>query len=342
MKRILITGVAGFIGFHLSKKLLTEDYLIIGIDNINDYYDVSLKINRLKELEKISLTQNQSWQFKKLDLIEKNLLKSVFEEYKPNVVINLAAQAGVRYSINNPMAYIDSNIVGFMNILELCKEYQVENLIYASSSSVYGGNKKIPFCEADAVNHPISIYAATKRCNELMAHCYSHLFNLPCTGLRFFTVYGPWGRPDMAPMIFTKAIFSGTPIEIYNHGNMLRDFTYIDDVIESIAKLINKPAKRSFDIKNQLQNPSKSWAPFEIFNIGNNKPIKLMDFIEKLENEIGIKANKEFIEIQKGDVEKTHSDSTLLSIKTGFKPNTSISTGIKKFIKWYKEFYKII
>tara|TARA_A100001011_G_scaffold391542_1_gene477217 strand:+ start:582 stop:1616 length:1035 start_codon:yes stop_codon:yes gene_type:complete len=339
VQRILITGVAGFIGFHLSKRVLRDGYPLIGIDNINNYYDTSLKISRLKELDIYAKDLNSDWKFFKTDLVDQKSLKKIFEQYNPTVIINLAAQAGVRYSIENPQAYINSNIVGFINILELCKEFNITNLLYASSSSVYGGNTKFPFSEKDPVNHPVSIYAATKRSNELMAHCYSHLFKMPSTALRFFTVYGPWGRPDMAPMIFTKAIFSGKPIDIYNFGEMWRDFTYIDDVVESIIKLIDKPAEKrdAFDKKNP--DPSISWAPHEIFNIGNNSPIKLIEFIQLLEQEIGIKAIKKFKSIQKGDVEKTFSDNSLIEKKTGFKPNTSIKKGIKNFIDWYKEFY---
>ena len=339
MQRILITGVAGFIGFHLSKRVLGDGYPLIGIDNINNYYDTSLKKSRLKELDIYAKDFNCDWQFFKTDLVDQKSLKKIFEQYRPAVVINLAAQAGVRYSIENPDAYINSNIVGFMNILELCKEFNISNLLYASSSSVYGGNTKFPFAEKDPVNHPVSIYAATKRSNELMAHCYSHLFKMPSTALRFFTVYGPWGRPDMAPMIFAKAIFSGEPIDIYNFGEMWRDFTYIDDVVESITRLIDKPAKKSDEFDNKNPDPSISWAPHEIFNIGNNSPIKLIEFIQLLEQEIGIKAIKKFKSIQKGDVEKTYSDSSLIEKKTGFKPNTSIKKGIKNFIDWYKEFY---
>ncbi len=338
MKRILITGVAGFIGFHLSKRLFKEKYSLIGIDNINNYYDPYLKKQRLKMLDNNAHESKCDWQFFKTDLTDQDSLKLLFDKYSPNVVINLAAQAGVRYSIKNPHAYINSNIVGFLNILEFCKEYKISNLIYASSSSVYGGNCKLPFSEKDPVNHPFSIYAATKRSNELMAHCYSHLFKIPTTGLRFFTVYGPWGRPDMAPMIFTKAIFSRSPINIYNYGDMSRDFTYIDDVVESITHLINKPAKNSNKLDDDIADPSRSSAPFEIYNIGNNSPIKLIDFIDLLEDEIGIKAIKKYKSLQKGDVENTFSDSSLLEIKTGFKPNTSIKKGIKNFVNWYKEY----
>jgi len=341
VKRILITGVAGFIGFHLVKRLMKDDFYLVGIDNINDYYDINLKNQRLKNLEIFSKNNNSNWKFFKSDLVDEKALRLIFYEYKPDVVINLAAQAGVRYSLENPREYIYSNIVGFMNILELCKENKVKNLIYASSSSVYGLNKKIPFLEKHPVNHPISIYASSKISNELMAHTYSHLFNIPCTGLRFFTVYGPWGRPDMAPMIFTKAIFSKSPIEIFNHGNMWRDFTYVDDVIESIIRLINNPAKRIIKNKLDIESSETSMAPNEIFNIGNNNPIKLLDFIEILEDEIGIKAIKKYREMQKGDVEKTFADSTLLSEKTGFSPKTSIRRGIKEFISWYKEYYRI-
>ena len=287
-RKILITGAAGFIGFHLCKKLLLENEEIIGLDNMNSYYDLNLKKGRLKELYKYNNDKNKSLYFIEGDLIDKEIIKRIFREYEPKLIIHLAAQAGVRYSITNPEAYLKSNLEGFLNIIEVCRNKDIENFIYASSSSVYGGNTKIPFNELDSVDHPVSLYAATKRSNELIAHTYSHLYNIPTTGLRFFTVYGPWGRPDMAPMIFTKAIFEKKPIEIFNNGNMMRDFTYIDDVINAIIKLIHKPAIIDEEFDKLNPNPSSSWAPYRIFNIGNQESIPLMNFIEILENEIGI------------------------------------------------------
>ena len=339
MERILVTGAAGFIGYHLSKKLIENGNYVIGIDNMNSYYDVQLKKNRLNSIYKSSRFKTKYWTFKEIDIQNNLLLEKLFLESKPNIVINLAAQAGVRYSLENPKSYINSNIVGFQNIIECSKKYGIKNFIYASSSSVYGGNKKIPFSENDPIDHPCSLYAATKRSNELIAHVYSHLYNLPCTGLRFFTVYGPWGRPDMAPMLFTNAIFSNNPIKIFNHGKMSRDFTYIDDVIEAIIKIINKPAVSDIQFNKIKPNPSSSWAPHRIFNIGNSSRVLLMDFIEILENEIGRKVKKEFLNMQLGDVKDTLSDTSKLQTWINFEAKTSLKNGIKEFIKWYKEYF---
>jgi len=339
--KVFITGVAGFIGYNLAEKLLNKNHTVYGIDNINDYYDVDLKKTRLDRLFKISKDSNKIFKFSKVNLEDLSSLLEIFEEFKPDYVYNLAAQAGVRYSIENPSAYISSNLVGFGNILECCRKNKISHLIYASSSSVYGGNKKMPFSEKQGVDHPISLYAATKKSNELMAHCYSHLYSLPATGLRFFTVYGPWGRPDMALFLFTSAILKGEPIKVFNNGNMIRDFTYIDDICESLIRLMQKPPNKnnSFDYENP--DPSKSWACHNIFNIGNSQPVKLMEYIEAIENVVGIKAIKKMYPLQPGDVTATFSDSTLLEKWIGFKPNTSINIGVRKFVNWYRDFYKI-
>ena len=340
-KKVLITGAAGFIGFHSSQRLIEEGYEVIGIDNFNNYYDVKLKKARIECIEKSKKSIHKKWKFIKCDLLEKTKLDEIFDKYNPEYVLNLAAQAGVRYSIDNPSEYINSNIVGFMNLIECCRYNDVKHFIYASSSSVYGGNKTIPFKEDQGVNHPVSLYAATKRSNELIAHTYSHLYNLPSTGLRFFTVYGPWGRPDMAYYIFTSKILKGEPIKIFNHGKMLRDFTYIDDVTNVISKIINKIpiSNNKFNFSNSV--PSKSWAPFKIFNVGNSNPMELNTFIEIIENKLGIKAKKELLSMQLGDVEATSSDLGLIDEWVGFKPETPIEKGIEIFINWYKDYYKI-
>ena len=334
---ILVTGSAGFIGFHLSMKLIKKGKKVIGFDNLNNYYDPKLKKSRLEILN--SLDTNL-FTFVKGDLEDRELLKNIFLKYKPKSVVNLAAQAGVRYSIENPYTYVNSNIVGFINLLEECRNNNIEHLVYASSSSVYGGNTKKPFSETDNVDHPISIYAASKKANELMAHSYSHLFDLPTTGLRFFTVYGPWGRPDMALFLFTKSILSNKPIKVFNNGRMVRDFTYIDDIVESILRLVKKPPKKnnSFDFENL--NPNNSWAPFHIFNIGNSNPTPLMDFISAIEDELGKKGIKEYLPMQPGDVPSTESDTKSLEKWVNYKPSTSVKEGISKFVAWYKEFYK--
>ncbi len=338
---ILVTGSAGFIGFHLTLRLLKEGFDVLGIDNLNDYYDVNLKIARLKKIkEEVSLF-NRNYSFEEIDLCDKKKLDILFEKYKPLYVFNLAAQAGVRYSVENPDSYIKSNLIGFSNLIEISSRKKVKHFIYASSSSVYGGNFKKPFSEMDNVDHPVSFYAATKRSNELVAHCYSHLYNLPTTGLRLFTVYGPWGRPDMSLFIFTKSIIENQKINLFNNGKMLRDFTYIDDVIESMIRLLNKIPSQTENYDFQNQNPQNSWAPFKIFNIGNSNPIKLMDYIEILEDELGKKAKINYLPMQSGDVSETFSSSRELEKWINFKPKTLIKFGIKEFVNWYKDYYKI-
>jgi UDP-glucuronate 4-epimerase len=334
--KILITGVAGFIGFHLSQKLLKEGYQVIGIDNLNDYYDPGLKKDRLKILEKYN-----SFTFHKVDLKDKAEVDNIFETYKPTHVVNLAAQAGVRYSIENPYAYVDSNLIGFMNILEACRNYPVKHLIYASSSSVYGGNKVAPFSTNHNVDHPVSLYAATKKSNELMAHTYSHLYGIPTTGLRFFTVYGPWGRPDMAYFSFTRDIIVGKPIKVFNHGKMERDFTYIDDIIEGILRLIDKIPEANKAWDETVDDISTSFAPYKIYNIGNNQPVSLMRFINILEEKIGKVAEKIYMDMQPGDVLKTYADVSDLQKDIGFKPSTSLEQGLAEFVRWYKDYYNI-
>ena len=335
----IVTGAAGFIGFHLCKKLLENGFEVIGIDNINDYYDKSLKQKRLQILDDYAKNKKLTWEFIKTDITNESHILKIFKTFKPDVVVNLAAQAGVRYSLKNPSAYIQSNIVGFSNILECCRLIKVKNLLYASSSSVYGGNTKTPFSELDPVNHPVSLYAASKKANELMAHVYSHLYSIPCTGLRFFTVYGPWGRPDMAPMIFADAILGKKPLEIYNFGKMSRSFTYIDDVIEIVFKLINKPATPSKSFNRKEPNASNSWSPHRIFNIGNDNSVELQEFINLLEKALGSEAIKNFTEMQKGDVVNTLSDNSLITDWIGSHPTTNIEEGIKLFTEWYKEYF---
>ncbi len=357
-KKILITGSAGFIGFHLVTRLLSEGYIIIGLDSINSYYDISLKTARLRELGIIisnddvasnsesdkpkfyqSITNpNFSFYFGKLDV--RNHVDLIFKKEAPEFVINLAAQAGVRYSLTNPRAYIASNVDGFLNILEGCRETNVKHLLFASSSSVYGLNTKLPFSASDNTDHPISLYGATKKSNELMAHSYSHLFDLPTTGLRFFTVYGPWGRPDMALYTFTKSIIEGTPIELFNNGDMIRDFTYIDDITESIKRLLNKIPQRSNDEK-YLNNPASSTAPYRVFNIGNNKPVNLRSFLSILEEAIGKPAIINSREIQPGDVYATQADVDSLISLIEYAPSTPIKKGVQKFVSWYKSYYQI-
>jgi len=328
MGTILITGSSGFIGFHLSQRLLSDGYSVIGIDNMNDYYDVSLKQARLEILK-----QHHNFQFFLLDLVDRTSIMNLFKENKITTVVNLAAQAGVRYSLENPHAYVDSNLVGFVNILEACRHHNIQHLVYASSSSVYGANKKIPFSTQDNVDNPVSLYAATKKANELMAHTYSHLYNIPTTGLRFFTVYGTYGRPDMAYFIFTKNILGGKKIKVFNYGDMQRDFTYIDDIIEGVVRVMKQIPTP------QTDNPN-SKAPYRLYNIGNNKPVKLIDFIATIEKSLGVTAEKEFLPIQPGDVPITYADVDDLYKSVGFKPSTPIEKGIDKFVKWYREFYK--
>ncbi|HPM03820.1 MAG TPA: NAD-dependent epimerase [Candidatus Cloacimonadota bacterium] len=334
--KILLTGAAGFIGFHLSNLLLDKGFSVIGIDNLNAYYDVQLKKDRL-----VLLRKHKRFKFYKKDLKHYHSMEKVFQTHQPDIVINLAAQAGVRYSIENPFAYVDSNLTGFVNILELCRHYPVKHLIYASSSSVYGGNKLTPFSTNHNVDHPVSLYAATKKSNELMAHTYSHLYNIPTTGLRFFTVYGPWGRPDMAYFSFTKDIVSGKAIKVFNHGQMQRDFTYVDDIVEGIYRLIDKVPVKNENWDERIDEMSSSFAPYKVYNIGNNQPVELMRFISVLEQEIGKEAIKEYHEMQAGDVLTTYADVSGLEKEINFKPKTSIEEGLKRFVEWYKKYYAL-
>ena len=347
---ILVTGTAGFIGFHVTNRLLKDGHEVIGIDNLNTYYDVTLKHSRLAQvgINSSVVQYNTSfagvvgYTFYQLQLEDKNVLTHLFQQHKPDVVIHLAAQAGVRYSIINPDAYISSNIVAFNNILECCRHYNVKHLVYASSSSVYGLNDAVPFSTNQNVDHPISLYAASKKSNELMAHTYSYLFSLPTTGLRFFTVYGPWGRPDMALFIFTKAILEDKPIKVFNYGNMQRDFTYVDDIVEGIVRVMHHVPQSNNDWKQSNSDVSASSAPYKIYNIGNNAPVKLTKFIEAIENELGKKAIKELLPLQPGDVPATYADVSDLVRDVGYKPNTSVEEGVKNFINWYKKYYNVI
>ena len=336
---VLVTGAAGFIGAALSLRLLERGERVVGVDNLNSYYDPLLKRARLARLEAAGSTG--AWQFEELALEDGDTLMSLFETAQPRVVVNLAAQAGVRYSLENPAAYIQSNLVGFGNILEGCRHHNVDSLVYASSSSVYGGNKNLPFHERQPVNHPVSLYAASKKANELMAHTYSHLYGLPATGLRFFTVYGPWGRPDMAPMLFAKAILAGSPIKIFNHGKMKRDFTYIDDIVEGVIRCCEKPATVNSEFNPLQPDPSTAASPHRIFNIGNSQPIELMRFIEVMEQALGKQAVKDFQPMQPGDVVATAADTQALEDWVGFRPSTSIEEGVGRFASWYREFYKV-
>ena len=333
--KYLITGSAGFIGSSLAVELLKNGDIVCGVDNHNDYYDPQLKKDRVKRLN-----QYQNYSHNRLSIEDKEL-KEVFENFKPDYVINLAAQAGVRYSLENPMSYIESNLVGFANILELCRYHKTKHLVYASSSSVYGGNKKIPFSERDQVNHPLSLYAATKRANELMAHTYSHLFQLPTTGLRFFTVYGPWGRPDMALFKFTELIIKGEPIEVYNYGNHSRDFTYIDDIVQGIISSSQTIPKGDDDWDGLNPDPSSSRAPWRLFNIGNSRPEQLMNYIQTLEEKLNLKAKTKMLPMQPGDVKDTYADTGLLEEATNYKSKTNISTGIGNFVEWYLDYYDV-
>ena len=342
---ILVTGAAGFIGYHVSKKLIENKIKVIGIDNLNEYYDVNLKKNRIQDLNILSERLNSNFKFFKYDLTNNDDLNKVFDNQEDinsniSVVIHLAAQAGVRYSIENPSEYVKSNLVGFCNLIEQSKKYNIKHFIYASSSSVYGGNKKLPFSESDSVDHPISLYAATKKSNELIAHTYSHLFNLATTGLRFFTVYGPWGRPDMALFKFTDLIIKNKPIKVFNHGHMIRDFTYIDDVVDSIIYLIDKLPEKGNYHEEKKYNPSNSWAPYRVFNIGNSQPTNLNAYIEAIEKNVGKKAKIILEEMQPGDVAATFANTESLEEWIGFKPSTSIEKGIKSFIDWYLYYYR--
>ena len=332
--RVLVTGAAGFIGFHLSKRLLDRGDEVIGLDNLNDYYEVGLKKARLAQLE-----GRKGFSFHKLDLSDGRGMDGLFKAKKPERVVNLGAQAGVRYSITNPHAYIESNIVGFTNILESCRHHGVEHLVYASSSSVYGSNKVSPFSIHHNVDHPVSLYAATKKANELMAHTYSHLYKLPTTGLRFFTVYGPWGRPDMALFIFTKAIMAGKPIEVFNHGKMQRDFTYIDDIVEGVVRVLDKVPQPNPAWDALAADFGISATPYRVYNIGNNQPVELLRFIEVLENCLGLKAIKNLLPMQPGDVPATCADVDDLARDVGFRPATPIETGVARFVEWYRSYY---
>jgi UDP-glucuronate 4-epimerase len=335
-ERVLVTGSAGFIGFHLSKALCQLGHRVVGIDNLNDYYDVRLKHSRLGILQK-----TQGFTFQLVDLTNKKEIDKLFQHYKIARVVNLAAQAGVRYSLINPYAYLESNLHGFLNILEACRNHQTKHLIYASSSSVYGANKKMPFSVHDNVDHPLSLYAATKKANELMAHTYSSLYGMPTTGLRFFTVYGPYGRPDMALFIFTKAILEGSPIDVFNQGNMRRDFTYIDDIVEGIVRLLPKAPSGDPHWNGNTPDPASSFAPYKIYNIGNNKPVDLLSLIETLEKALNKKAIRNFMPMQPGDVAETFADIDELERAVQFKPSTSIEAGIEKFVDWYLDYYQI-
>ncbi len=334
-RKILVTGAAGFIGFHLAQRLLMRGDTVVGLDNLNDYYDVSLKEARLKQLQGI-----ESFTFLKADLADRPAMARLFAEESFDVVVNLAAQAGVRYSLTNPHAYIDANLVGFMNILEGCRHQQVGHLVYASSSSVYGANTAMPFSVHDNVDHPVSLYAASKKANELMAHTYSHLYRLPTTGLRFFTVYGPWGRPDMALFLFTRAILAGEPIDVFNYGKMRRDFTYIDDIVEGVIRVIDQPATVNPDWSGNHPDPGTSAAPYRVYNIGNNSPVELMTLIETLETALGKEAEKNLMAIQPGDVPATWADVDALIRDVGFKPATPIATGVQRFVAWYRNYYR--
>jgi UDP-glucuronate 4-epimerase len=332
--KILVTGAAGFIGFHLTKFLLARGDEVVGIDNLNDYYDVSLKLGRLQQIE-----GNKNFTFEKMSVDKDSAINTLFKMHQFDVVVHLAAQAGVRYSIENPKVYIESNIVGFINILEACRMQDIGNLVYASSSSVYGANTQYPFSESMSIDHPVSLYAATKKSNELMAHSYAHLYGIPCTGLRFFTVYGPWGRPDMALFKFTKQIIEGSPIEIYNNGEMERDFTYISDIVQGVIQSIDNPAKPDMAWEGTDPNPATSYAPYRVYNIGNNAPVKLLDVIDSLEKALGKKAIRNYLPMQAGDVQKTWADTRLLQNIFGYKPVTTIEKGIPKFVEWYNNYY---
>ncbi len=334
--KVLVTGAAGFIGMHVSQILLARGDQVVGLDNLNDYYDPTLKHDRLARL-----TPHPAFSFIEMDVADREGMAQVFAEHGFDRVVHLAAQAGVRYSLVNPHAYIESNISGFTNILEGCRHHRVEHLVYASSSSVYGGNTLMPFSEHHGVDHPVSLYAATKKANELMAHTYSHLFNLPTTGLRFFTVYGPWGRPDMALFLFTKAILAGEPIKVFNHGQMIRDFTYIDDIAEGVVRVLDRVATPDAGYDPVKADPARSSAPYRVFNIGNHQPMPLMGFIEAIEQALGREAKKEFLPLQDGDVPATHADVEELAAWTGFRPAMPVTEGVKRFVAWYRDYYKI-
>ena len=332
----LVTGAAGFIGMHTALRLLERGDTVVGLDNLNDYYDPALKLGRLDVLSKFG-----GFRFVKGDLADRDLMASLFTQEKFSGVVHLAAQAGVRYSVTNPHTYADCNLTGFLNVLEGCRQNQVGHLVYASSSSVYGGNEKMPFSEADSVDHPVSLYAATKRANELMAHSYSHLYNLPVTGLRFFTVYGPWGRPDQSLFLFVSAMLKNEPIKVFNEGKMRRDFTYIDDIVEGVIRVLDKPASPDTHFNPQQPLPHTCRAPYRIFNIGNNEPVPLMNFIEAIEASLNMTAQKNFLPLQAGDVTETFADTRALDTWVGFKPSTSVVEGVNRFVEWYRSYYKI-
>lgn len=336
MTTVLLTGAAGFIGMHCAKRLLAQGATVVGVDNLNSYYDVALKDARLAQLQ-----GHANFRFVKLDVADRAGLAALFDEVTPTRVLHLAAQAGVRYSIDQPDDYTDSNLLGFGNILQNCRKHQVQHLVYASSSSVYGGNAKLPYAESDAVDHPISYYAATKKANELMAHTYSHLYNIPTTGLRFFTVYGPWGRPDMALFKFTKAILAGDSIDVYGNGELVRDFTYIDDIVEGILRVLAKPATPDASYDANHPNPGASTAPYRIFNIGNSRPTVLMDYIAALESALGTSAHKRMLPIQPGDMHSTSADTRALQAWVNFAPSTTVQAGVQHFVDWYRKFYRV-
>ncbi len=333
---VLVTGAAGFIGFHLARRLLDDGVTVVGLDNLNPYYDVNLKRDRLQQLE-----ERQGFTFAEIDLADRDALQDLFRRRSFDVVVNLAAQAGVRYSLENPHAYVDANIVGFVNLLECCRHHTTAHLVFASSSSVYGANTKMPFSVHDNVDHPVSLYAASKKANELMAHTYSHLYGLPCTGLRFFTVYGPWGRPDMALFLFTQAILEDRPIQVFNHGQMQRDFTYIDDIVEGVMRVMARPAAPNDDWQGDRPDPGTSYAPYRIYNIGNNNPVQLMAFIAAIEKALGREARKKMLPLQQGDVPATYADIDDLVRDAGFQPSTPIEDGIARFIAWYRDYYGV-
>jgi len=338
---VLVTGAAGFIGFHLSTRLLQRGTPVVGYDNLNPYYDPALKRARLAQLQATAAQTDTALALIEADLDDRAALEAAFAAHKPGRVVNLAAQAGVRYSIENPAAYIQANLVGFGHILEGCRHHGIEHLVYASSSSVYGGNTKLPFSEHDSVDHPVSLYAASKKANELMAHTYSHLYGLPATGLRFFTVYGPWGRPDMALFLFTKAMLEGRPIQVFNQGQMVRDFTYIDDIVESLLRVLDKPAAPDPAFDPASPDPAASWAPHRVFNIGNSNPTPLLDYIKAIEAALGVTASKVLLPMQPGDVPATAADTSALEAWTGFKPNTPVRDGVARFVAWYRKFYGV-
>jgi UDP-glucuronate 4-epimerase len=333
-KNVLVTGAAGFIGFHLTKRLLDAGAAVVGLDNLNSYYSLKLKEDRLAQIQ-----GHARFTFERMDLADRAGMERLFSEKRFDVVVNLAAQAGVRYSLKNPQAYIDANVVGFMNLLEGCRHQAVRHLVFASSSSVYGANTRMPFSVHHNVDHPVSLYAATKKANELMAHTYSHLYGLACTGLRFFTVYGPWGRPDMALFLFTDAILNGRPIQVFNHGRMQRDFTYIDDIVEGVVRVMGRLPAPNPDWSGERPDPGTSYAPYRVYNIGNNQPVELDRFIQTLETVLGRQARKEYLDMQPGDVPATYADVDDLTADVGFKPSTPLRSGIERFVDWYREYY---